>query len=328
MGPLVTTGSGSAGSGSPRDGGSAGSGSERAEAGGEDAASGNCFDGARNGGETGVDCGGGCVPCSCSLGAPERLDDPNYPGNDLWSPKLSSDGLRLYFGVTIPGSAEQIAVATRPDRSAPFGLGEPLPAPINQGKEGTPYLTLDGLSLYFYSERAGGAGSRDLYVATRQSSGDAFAEITPLSSVNTSELDYLPWLTADALTLYFASGPAGNADIHRSTRASPSDAFGPPEAVTELNTPSDEGGVTLSSDGLEIILASNRPGGAGARDLYRATRASPNEPFSVLEPLEGLNTPENEIDPAFSPDGAELYFASNRGGGESALYRSVRSCAR
>jgi Tol biopolymer transport system component len=283
----------------------------------------------RNGGEDGVDCGGSrCAPCLCTFEAPERLADPNFAGNDLWSPTLSSDGLSLYFGLTVPGLAEQVAAATRADRASAFGLGQPLAAPVNLGKEGTPYLSRDGLSLYFYSQRTGGAGNRDLYVATRQTSADAFDDVTPLSSLNTSGLDYQPWLTPDELTIYFASGSAGSCDIFRATRPSVSATFDPPEAVTELNTSSDEGGITLSANGREAILASNRPGGSGARDLFRFTRARTDVPFSDPEPIGELNTADNELDPAFSPDDNELYFASNRGGSDSALYRAVRRCTR
>jgi WD40 repeat protein len=172
--------------GAPPDGGS-----------GEPVAS--CSDDLRNGDELGVDCGGACVPCNCSLGVPERLGDPNYAGNDLWSPRLSGDGLILFFAVTVPGAGEQVAYALRPDRTSPFGLGNPLPPPINQGTEGTPHPSLDNQRLYFYSERAGGAGARDLYVATRGVGGGTapFADVSvaPLASLNGPSLDYLPWLS-------------------------------------------------------------------------------------------------------------------------------------
>ena len=107
-----------------------------------------------------------------------------------------------------------------------------------------------------------------------------------------------------------------------------SDAFPAPEAVSELNTSSDEGGITLSADGLEAIFASNRPGSVGARDLYRATRARLGDPFSAPVPVDALNTPDNEIDPAFSSDEGWLYFVSNRDSGDSSLYRVTRSCTR
>jgi hypothetical protein len=341
-GVLVTTGSGAAGALGSGTAGSSGSGAAgTASGGGAGGASGasegdasaaantgDCFDGVQNGGESGVDCGGSCVPCPCSLGAPELLADPNSPGNDLWSPKLSSDGLSLYFAVTVPGFAEQIGVATRADRQSPFGLGQSLEGAINLSGEGTPFVSLDGLSLYFYSSRAGGAGDRDLYFASRPSVSSAFGNITPLTSLNTPGLDYQPWLSPDQLTIYYASGPSGSNDIFRATRSSTADEFGPPQLVSELSSSSDEGGLTVSSDGLEVILASNRPGGPGGRDLYIATRASTSDTFSTPQLLEVLDSAQNDIDPAFSPDGSELYFVSNRGAGDSNIYRVARSCQR
>jgi hypothetical protein len=289
----------------------------------------NCSDGTRNGDELGVDCGGSsCTPCTCSVGVPVLLGNPNFSGNDLWSPRLSSDGLSLYFGVVIGSQREQIGVATRPDRSSEFGLGQIMSSPVNQAGEGTPYVTPDGLALYFYSERSGGAGARDLYVATRANHNVAFGGVTPLTNLNTAQLDYHPWLSEDGLTIYFVSGGAGNGDLFRATRANPGAAFASPQPLTELNSPSDEGGITLSADGLEVIFTSNRPGGAGARDLYRAVRASTSLVFGTPQPITELDTTDNELDPGLSPDGTELYFSSNRGGGDNSIYRSARSCTR
>jgi len=226
----------------------------------------------------------------------------------------------------VPGFTEQLALSTRGNRASSFGQGLPLPPPINEGTEGTPFLSADELSLYFYSRRPGGPGDRDLYVVTRGRTTDPFDDVTPLSSLNGPGMDHQPELSADQLSIYFVSDRSGDVDIWRSTRAAISAAFDPPEAVSELNTPSDEGGIALSSDGLQVVITSNRPGGVGARDLYRATRANTGDPFSNLQPLAELNTSDNEIDPTLSSDGSELYFASNRGGAESNLYRVVLSC--
>jgi len=43
-----------------------------------------------------------------------------------------------------------------------------LGAPVNSSaNEGGPALSFDGTTLYFYSTRAGGSGSNDLYVTSR-----------------------------------------------------------------------------------------------------------------------------------------------------------------
>jgi hypothetical protein len=331
-GDSATGGSGgSAGAGGATSG-AGGNGGSTAGAGGAAGFGGStalalCTDGVQNGDELGTDCGGSdCAPCACSFGAPEVLGDPNYPGNLLWGPSLSADALTLYAAVIVPGFNEQVMVATRPDRGNTFDFGNPLPPPVNQSVEGTPHISLDGLSLYFFSERAGsGADARDLYVATRSDPNGTFNAASALASVNASSTDHLPWASADELTLYFASRRSGTLDIWRATRASRAQAFGAPVAVAELNSSADDNSGTLTQDDRTIILSSNRPNGAGGFDLYQAVRAAKGEPFSAPEPLTALNTSATEADPSLSPDGQELFFVSTRNGATE-IWRSLRTC--
>jgi Tol biopolymer transport system component len=266
------------------------------------------------------------APVPCSLSSPERLGSPNYAGNDLWSPSLASDGRSLYFAVLVPGWVEQVAVSTRPGSAGAFGEGRALPAPVNTGTEGTPNISADELALYFFSERAGGAGGRDLYVATRASASDDFDTVRELVGLNTPEREHLPRVSADELTLYFVSNRSGNTEIWRAARSTRTADFAGAELVPELNSEGEDGAVTLSPDGLEAILATNRQGTQGGRDLYRATRTATTEPFSTPEPLASLNSGLNDYDPTLSFDGAELYFVSNRNGSDTEVYRSLRSC--
>jgi hypothetical protein len=274
--------------------------------------------------DAGVD---GSVPARpCTWNEPELLGSPNYAGNDLWSPSLASNGLSLYFALLVPGWVEQVAVSTRSASGAAFGDGLPLPAPVNLDTEGTPNVSADGLSLYFFSERAGGAGGRDLYMATRVSTSAEFDTVRELSALNTPDREHLPRVSADDLTLYFVSNRSGDTDIWRATRGSPAADFADPELVPELNSSSEDGAVTLSPDGLEAILSSNRPSTLGGRDLYRSTRTSTAQPFQTPEPLPLLSSTVNDYDPTLSFDGTQLYFVSNRRGSNTEVYRSLRSC--
>ena len=157
----------------------------------------------------------------------------------------------------------------------------------------------------------------------RAISGAAFDLITNLTELNSSGMDHLPWVSADGLSLYFSSDRAGDLDIHRATRASIDAAWQPPERVTELNTTALEGGMTLSSDEGEIFFASNR---LGTSDLFRAVRAPGQTTFGAPEPLAALNSAAEDTDPALSPDGTALYFASTREGTDSRIWRVSRSC--
>lgn len=284
-----------------------------------------CSDTVQNADEGGVDCGGAaCVPCPCTYGTPEVLGNPNFAGNMLFSPSLSADGLTLYFGLYIVGvPTETIAFSTRPSVADPFGLGNLLPAAINASVEGTPRLAPDGMTLYFYSERPGGLGGRDIYRAQRSAPGAAFDVITNLTEINSAGVDQLPWVSADGLSMYFTSDRTGDLDIHRTSRASTADAWRAPERVAELNTTAVDNGMTLTADEREIVFASYRLGGS---DFFRAVRAPGETAFRAPEVLAALNTDAEDTDPAFSPDGSELYFSSTRDGADSRIWRVSRSC--
>ena len=69
--------------------------------------------------------------------------------------------------------------------------------------------------------------------------------------------------------------------------------------------------LVVTQDGRQLYFCSNRPGGHGGFDLYVAERtgAGWGKPRN-LGPK--VNSPADEHDPAPSPDGLSLYFASNR----------------
>jgi hypothetical protein len=287
-----------------------------------------CTDALQNQNESDVDCGGDCAPCPCVFGAPELLGDPNLAGNDLLAVSFSRDALTMYIGGRIQGGNRPIATTTRPNRGNNFAFASLL-APVNSSPavEGTPFLSFDELSLYFYSERAGGAGQRDLYVATRPNTGGNFNSLSALTGLNSNQHDQAPWLSPDELNVYFSSRRASaQDDLWRATRATRGQAFQAPVPVTELNSSGNDTGITFSADGLVVYFASDRVGGAGGLDLYRAARATPNTPFSTPEPVTALNTNADDASPQLTQDARELFFVSRRNGNDSQLFRVSANC--
>jgi hypothetical protein len=286
-----------------------------------------CADGVLNQDETSVDCGGAtCAPCPCTFGTPQLLGNPNAFGSHVWAPTLSSDGLTMYLSLTSSGFNERVAITTRPSRGNNFGSVSALPFPVNSNIEGTPELSQDGLSLYFYSEGFGGAASRDLYVATRASTAAPFSAVTQLITLNSPQRDDRPWVSPDELTVYFSSQRASfTDDLWRATRNTRSDAFGTPVVVTELNSSGNDAGIFLTADGKTALLASDRPGSFGV-DLYRAVRASTSGPFSTPQRLSEVSSIADDIDPQLTADGQELFFASTRNGGNYQMFRSLVTC--
>lgn len=146
------------------------------------------------------------------------------------SPRISADGMSLYFSSTRDGVDGDLFVATRGSVSEPFGNATNLGAPVNtSAHEGGVAVSRDGLTLYFVSERD---GDRDLYQATRSSTSDPFGSVHSLGAeINSPTTESSASPSADQLTLFFGSrrpnGDASSSDIWFGTRNSLSDSFGP-----------------------------------------------------------------------------------------------------
>ncbi len=133
--------------------------------------------------------------------------------------------------------------------------------------------------------------------------------------INTFENDeYEPRVSADGFSLLFVRGKTGaNADIYFSTR-SPA-GWSAPAPIEAINTEADEISPALSPDGNTLYFSSNRAGGLGGYDIYRATRDVQTGAFGAAINLgDSINTRFNEYSPALSPDSGWIVFASNRPG--------------
>ncbi len=81
-------------------------------------------------------------------------------------------------------------------------------------------------------------------------------------------------------------------------------------------------GKFLTDNGLELYFSSTRDGDHADSDLYVAHRTATDANFGEPEPPVDLNDPwdrSEERMPWLSPDGQQLYFASDRSG-QYALY--------
>jgi hypothetical protein len=265
-------------------------------------------------------------PCRGEFTTPERITGLGFDEN-VYGPSLSSDGRTLYFSAYVSGE-QQIYSATRSARDSHFSNVAELSVVNSPDMDGTPFITENGEHLYFFSERAGGRGGRDIWVSRHRR--QAFIAPELVSGINSQQSDLLPWLSADELELVFVSGRSGGRggpDVWRSTRASVDEAFDDPVHVFELSSDGSEGRVVISADGLTAFFSSDRDGSRGAQDLWTASRDDVTQPFSAPRNLVPLNTGANELDVLLSSDETELFFASSRRRGVSELWRAARSCS-
>jgi predicted secreted protein len=80
--------------------------------------------------------------------------------------------------------------------------------------------------------------------------------------------------------------------------------LGPP-----FDTPSSGGGFSISTDGLEVYISLDRPGGLGYIDMWRSTRENADDPWGPLVNVQEINSRYSEAYPCLSGDGLTLYFS-------------------
>jgi hypothetical protein len=124
-----------------------------------------------------------------------------------------------------------------------------------------------------------------------------------------------PSLSADLRLLYFnstRSGGAGKEDIWFSRRSAADAAWDAPEPVPELNSDDRETGIALAADGLSILFSSDRPGGSGGLDVYRARRARSAHPWSEPERVADLSSSADDLVSGAGASG-QVYLARRDG---------------
>ncbi len=193
----------------------------------------------------------------------------------------------------------------------------------------------DAREMYFARERSGPGTA--LFVTRLEGTRWSRPAVAPFSTGGDSDVDL--FLTADGHQAWFCSNrpdpalPAGDPPAEEGRRTSDiwvvsrdSRGWGAPKPLGRpVNSDADDYYPTLTRDGT-LYFSSDRPGGLGANDVYRARRdanGSWTAPVNLGAPVNG---PSREYDPLVAPDGSWLVFASERPGGygDADLYVSPR----
>ena len=185
-------------------------------------------------------------PSSCGLGdiyfarynpahgwsEPQRLacapEGPNTALDEMGPSYVEAGGsARLYYsssrsvaqGGAVPGDI----FVSRMGADGIFGAGE-LVAELSDpmANDIQPNVRKDGQEVVFSSNRTGGSGSQDIWVATRENGAEAWSQPVNLGgNINTSASESRPSLSWDGETLYFGRAPAagGPGDVYFTTRS-------------------------------------------------------------------------------------------------------------
>lgn len=229
------------------------------------------------------------------------------------TPRLSADELTIYFTTLVPVDGSLVAdlvKASRSSRDAPFGPATPLAAFNTTSHDNDPMVASDHLSLWFSSARS---GNNELYVARRASTAVDFGPASLVPGVGGPSQEMHPYYRAAGQELWLTSDRAdAGVDIYRARAAD--GGFEAPVRVAELSSGALDVHPAITEDGLTLLFASNRDGGAGGFDLWLARWASATAAFDPPEPVAGVGSSADEYGGWLSPDGCRVYFSSGRGG--------------
>ena len=183
-------------------------------------------------------------------------------------------------------------------------------------------LTPDGARVYFARSRLWFPASRIAAIFQVDRSGGGWSEPVPAAfSRGFSDVD--PFVSRDGGAIVFSSmrpaegRPRKDFDLW-SVRAHGGGFSAAVHLGPGVNSDADDLYPSLSDDGT-LYFGSERAGGSGGWDLYRAHR-QPDGSYGAAEPLgPSINTAAWEYNPAIAPDGSFLVFTSlSREGGSGA----------
>ena len=213
-------------------------------------------------------------------------------------------------------TAGQTAPAPR-DGRPPYGSAKPLVGPAIFGEgvistrdhESGVTFTPDGRTVYFVRSTPD-LSLRVILVSKFEGGRWGTPEVAPFSGQYT---DTDPCLSPDGAKLYFASrrpvtGAAQRADADLWVVEKTGAGWGEPRHLdAPVNSESQETSPAVTADGT-LYFSSNRAGGRGAADIYRAPLVGGR--YAAPENLaDAVNTPSPELQVFVSPDESVLIFA-------------------
>ena len=211
-------------------------------------------------------------------------------------------------GIASASLATALFAAEFGDWSAPVSAEQGSDPSLNtMFNDGCPILSPDGLSLYMATNRPGGPGGLDIWVATRETTTSGWGAPAPLPGpVNTADNEYCP-TPVRGKRLFFVRAPIGtmNGDILL-TRLHKDGYDAPTVLGPEINGPAQEWSPSYFEDeaGNEVLYFSSTR--EGAQKIY----ASVN--FGAAQPIAELNAGGDAARPNVRRDGREIVFDSTR----------------
>jgi hypothetical protein len=201
---------------------------------------------------------------------------------------------------------------------------EPVTEINTEYRDKAPFLSFDGLTLYFDRASTNTFHYTRIYKATRSEPYGPFTAVEEISTLNQAGVHVsYAWVSPNNLRMYYYIND-GRWKLKFTERPSASDPWLPGVNISELNALGGVANPSLSEDELTIVFAGyNLPGGQGDFDIWTATRPDIGSPFGNVTNLVGINSSASDGHPCIAPDGLTVYFTSQRSGNFQ-IFKAVR----
>jgi hypothetical protein len=222
-----------------------------------------------------------------------------------------------------PGSSAQ-SKQEYGEWSGLFNVGPPVNTEYNDTYA---ILSRDELTMYFTSDRPGGIGGDDLWVATRESVDAQWGEPQNMgATINTPFADSLAFLSPNEHVMYFHStrpGGCGLGDIWMTRRRNKhSDWRKPTNLGCVVNTPAVETAPAFfedpETDQAWLFYGSNRAGGIGDYDVYASPLGDDGSVGRGVLVRE-FSSPRRDTRIFIRKNGLEAFITSDRSDGQGLI---------
>jgi len=278
------------------------------------------------------------------VGGPSWVDlaahNMGAPINTMWAEgelAFADDGTMVFTSgrqdlAVAPGDPRDLYIATFDEETGqwntPQNMGIPVNAPpatdvdpLRRGDDREPWITPDGNTIYFKSDRLATSEPRnanDVFVTHKVDGEWSEPELVPYPVSTDEGNEHCPMLLQDGETLCFASsreGGHGGSDIWCSRQDQEGNWQEPVNQGPNVNTAAEEFHFMEDEDG-RVYFTSSRPGGYGSMDIWVVERQGEGSGPDVWGPAENLgpaiNTASADMCPALPPDGETITWFSGR----------------
>jgi outer membrane protein OmpA-like peptidoglycan-associated protein len=225
-----------------------------------------------------------------TFGEGEEMPDPFNINDNEGGASLTADNNTLYYTVCKKNSQsgyENCDIYTSDNVNGEWmkimSIGDKINKPNSW--ESQPSISTDGKTLYFISDRQGGYGGCDIYKSVREDNGEWSAPVNLGPTINSKGNEKSPFIHPDGVTLYFSSDGwpgMGGYDIFYTKLLDNGSFVKPVNLGYPINSPDNEVGFFVSTDGEKGYFASNKFSGKGGWDLYSFDLYEAARPEKVL----------------------------------------------